>query len=437
MPEFLRPAVQLMVLLPGLLLAYLPVKQHLRMRPVKLAALMGLLTLLLCLAGGWLCCFLSLPVIWMLLFLAALVGCLYIRTLRVTRWKSVSVFLAVYGVFSCLGSIARILDLIFYPGNANPWLSLQSAFLYNLFCWGFVGAAWYPATHSARELLEDENLAQTWFVFWIVPLLFIALNLFISPIHPELMYQGRIIQIYLVVILTLLLLLLMFYAMFYLMAASLNRNHQLRQENQFLSMQQAQYDNLRTAIAETREARHDMRHHVSALQNLAARREWEALEAYLSAVWESIPAAELNLCDNAAVDGIASHYGLLCRKYSIPFSFALDLPQTLPVPEIDLCLVLSNLLENALEASLKTEPSKRHIQAHAYLRSSHMVLLTVENTFDGAVKEKNGVFQSSKRSGDGVGIQSVRRIAEKNGGYSRFYYENGIFHANVMLRAGL
>ena len=68
----------------------------------------------------------------------------------------------------------------------------------------------------------------------------------------------RQIQIYIVVILALLFLLLMFYFMFYLMAASLNRNNRLRQENQFLSMQQMQYDSLRSAIAETREARHDL-----------------------------------------------------------------------------------------------------------------------------------------------------------------------------------
>ena len=51
----------------------------------------------------------------------------------------------------------------------------------------------------------------------------------------------------------------------------------------------------------------------------------------------------------------------------------------------------------------------------------------MENTFEGKIQEKNHIFQSSKRPGNGVGIQSVRHIAEKNGGDSSFTYENGVF----------
>jgi len=434
MKELLCPTLELMVILPGILLACLPMKQHLRIPPARLAAVLVPFTVLLSFAGGSLCFFLSVQTIWLFVPIAAIVGLVYLRMLRVTRWKSVSVFLAVCGVFSCLGSVARASDLIFAPGNTAPCLSLHGAVLYNLLCWIFTSIFRYPATHAARELLEDDAFARTWYVFWILPLLFVGLNLYMSPIHPELMYQGRMMQGYIVIGLALLFLLLLFYIMFYLMAESLNRNDRLRQENQFLSMQQARYDNLRTAIAETREARHDMRHHFNALQNLAGQKKWKELEKYLSDVQASIPDAELDLCDNAAVDSVASHYGLLCRKQGIPFSFELDLPRELPVPEIDLCLVLSNLLENALEASLHTDPARRQIKAQAYLHSEKMLLLTVENVFDGEIKEKEGVFQSSKRKGEGIGIQSVRRIADKNDGYSRFSHEGGIFRANVMLR---
>ena len=177
-----------------------------------------------------------------------------------------------------------------------------------------------------------------------------------------------------------------------------------------------------------------MRHHFNVLSRLAGQKEWENLVKYLSDAQDSIPDADLNLCDNPAADSVASYYGLLCRKYDIPFSFELDLPYVLPVREIDLCLTMSNLLENALEASLKTAPANRRIKVQAHLHSGHMVLLTVENAFEGMIHEKDGVFQSSKRRGKGVGIQSVRHTAEKNGGYSRFFYEDGIFCADVILR---
>ena len=100
-----------------------------------------------------------------------------------------------------------------------------------------------------------------------------------------------------------------------------------------------------------------------------------------------------------------------------------------------MCLVLSNLLENALEASLRTAPERRQIRITAYLHAERLLLIEVENAFDGEIKEKDGVFRSSKRRGNGVGIQSVRHIAEKTGGASTFTYQDGSFSAKVMLRA--
>ena len=99
-----------------------------------------------------------------------------------------------------------------------------------------------------------------------------------------------------------------------------------------------------------------------------------------------------------------------------------------------MCLVLSNLLENALEASLRTVPVRRWMKVNAYVHAERLLLMQVENACDGEIKETNGVFRSSKRKGNGIGIQSVRHIAEKNGGASTFAYQNGVFCAKIMLR---
>lgn len=435
MTEFLSPVLELSVILPGLLLAYLPVKKYLKLSPQKLAALAVPFALLLCFAGGALCYFFSIRTLYMLLPVAAAAGGFYYSTLNITRWKSVSVFLAICGCFSCLGSVANAISISLAHSESALWLSPYAALAWLGMCCVFLAAAWYPASHAARTLLEDDSFAQTWYVFWILPILFIALNLFIRPLNPELLAWGRLFPIYIVISFSLLALLLLFYALFYLMASSLNHNNRLRQENEFLSMQQARYDSLKTAIEETREARHDMRHHFDVLLRLASQKEWDNLTEYLAGVRERIPDTELYLCDNPAADSVAGHYAMLLSKAGVPFSCELDLPVHLPVPEIDLCLVLSNLLENALEASLKTVPEKRNVHAQAYLHSGNVILLTVENAFDGDIKEKNGVLQSSKRRGAGVGTQSVRHIAEKNGGYCRFLYSSGHFAANVMLRA--
>ena len=99
-----------------------------------------------------------------------------------------------------------------------------------------------------------------------------------------------------------------------------------------------------------------------------------------------------------------------------------------------MCLVLSNLLENAIQASQKTEVSRRKINVEIYLHYNHLLLIQVENTFDGKIRKKNDIVQSSKRTGNGIGIQSVRHIAEKTGGASSFTCDNGVFTAKIMLR---
>ena len=69
------------------------------------------------------------------------------------------------------------------------------------------------------------------------------------------------------------------------------------------------------------------------------------------------------------------------------------------------------------------------------LHGDRLVLLTVENTYAGALVEKDGTLQSTKPNGGGIGLESVAHIAEKDGGYCRFLYGDGVFTANVMLRA--
>lgn len=140
----------------------------------------------------------------------------------------------------------------------------------------------------------------------------------------------------------------------------------------------------------------------------------------------------MRFCENRAADSVLGYYCALAKREDIPFRAQLDLPESLPVDEIDMCLVLSNLLENALDASLRTVPDRRQIRVTAYLHAERL-LIEVENAFDGEVMEKGGVFRSSKRKGNDVGIRSVRHIAEKTGGASTFTYQNGVFSARVML----
>ena len=438
MMDALRPILELAIVIPGLILAYIPVKSYLRQSPTRLIAWLAPSLLALVVGGGLICYRLQAPTT---LALAIAILCtmgMYIASLRVSLWKSATVALSVCAVFACLNSVSRALDAAFavhrsMPENA-PWFCLRAGICENALCWLAAAIAWYPAGHVARSMVEDEHFAQTGYVFWVLPILFIGLNLFMIPQHPETLYTGRVLQGYIIISAALLILLIWFTAIFLMMANSLNRNAKLQQENHFLSMQRERYENLKIAIEDARQARHDMRHQLNQISALAEAGDLEQIREYLARAALRIPNMDMSFCEIRAADSVIGDYCALARREGVPFQTQADLPAALPVDEIDLCLVLANLLENALEASLRTDPARRRIGVRAYMHSSRLVLIQVENAFDGEIHEKNGVLQSSKRKGSGVGVQSVRRIAEKTGGASTFTHQNGVFAARVMLR---
>ena len=436
--ELLRPILELGVVIPGMLLAYFPAKSSLKQPLSKLVLWLVPLLALLCAAGGVVCYARRMPTAPMLAALTLLAVVIYIKTLRISLWKSGTIALSVCAVFACINSLCRAINAAMLAGlpqaQAAPWFCLRSAICYHAICWLFAAIAYYPATHSVRRMVEDDNFAQTWYVFWVLPLVFIALNLFMIPKYADTLYTGRVLQGYFVISITLLFLMLFFNAIFLLMAISINRNVRLQQENQLLSMQQQRYESLKAAIEEARQARHDLRHQLCQLAALAEEGDLEKIKAYLSGAVSRIPSLEMHFCENRAADSVVGYYCALAKRENIPYSVQIDLPECLPVDEINLCLVLSNLLENALEASLRTAPARRRIKLTAYLHGNSLALIQVENTYDGVIREKGGVFQSSKRKGDGVGLQSVRHIAEKSGGVSTVTYQDGVFRARVMLR---
>ena len=434
MKAALRPVLELLVVFPGLLLAYFPVRSYLNQSPGQLAARLLPLMAGACVGGGLLCLRFQCPTEAAQAVLALAAALVYIKTLRISHWKSGTIALSVCAVFACINSISRAVSaaLLIYARAPwlEPWLCLSAGIFYNAACWLFTAAAYYPSTRAVRTMVEDDHFAQTWYVFWVLPLIFILLNIVMTPRYQATLQTGRVLQVYIVFSIALLMLLLCFYAIFLLMAVSLNRNARLRQENQLLVMQRQRYESLKAAIEEARQARHDLRHQLNQISMLVEEGDMEGLREFLARSVSRIPSLETRFCENSA----AGYYCGLCGREEIPIHVRLDLPETLPVDEMDLCLVLSNLLENALEASLRTAAVRRQITVTAYLHAARLLLIEVENPFDGTVKEKDGVFRSSKRKGDGVGLQSVRHIAERSGGASTFTYQDGVFRARVMLR---
>ncbi len=207
-----------------------------------------------------------------------------------------------------------------------------------------------------------------------------------------------------------------------------------------LSLQREQYDLLTSDIEAAKKARHDLRHHVAALIGYADRQDVEGMKAYLTGMVGSLAATgEAPLCENYAVNAIAQHYQALAKRKNIRSKMKLNVPdETGRVLAADLCIIFGNLMENAIEACGRMSCGERILRLNADVKEGYLIV-TAENSFDGDFCRQGGVFYSRKRNyaSEGVGLSSVRAIAEKYGGYVEFSADAadaGVFTSSAVVR---
>ncbi len=201
-----------------------------------------------------------------------------------------------------------------------------------------------------------------------------------------------------------------------------------------IELQKEQYEQLQKNIEDTRAARHDLRHNLLALKGYADQRDTAGLLRYINHYLKILDTDEApSFCENYAVDTILRHYYLLARKAGIEMNVTVNLPKEVPITEMDACVVLGNLLENALDACLLQTRLRRFIHVSVGIAGQRMVAVNVKNSYENEIRQVKDRFYSTKRAGEGIGLASVRHIAEKHQGFAHFDYADHIFKASVLL----
>ena len=136
-------------------------------------------------------------------------------------------------------------------------------------------------------------------------------------------------------------------------------NRRLLVENHALSLQSVQYDSLLRRVEETRQARHDLRHHIMLLKNIRDNRDFSALDALLAS-YPDLDTLDRPLiyCQNEMVNAILAHFGDQAAEQNIRYTVKLDLPEDVFVEKPDLAVLFGNLLENAVEAGSHVETDR-------------------------------------------------------------------------------
>ena len=200
-------------------------------------------------------------------------------------------------------------------------------------------------------------------------------------------------------------------------------------------IQKASYPKLLEREKQIEAALHDLRHHAIVIRRLAQDGRGEKLETYLNSFGEWLPKDDpIFYCGHYLINTLLEFYAGLAKRHKTDFSVRAELPESIPVKDADLSAVLSNLLENALDATTKIPAQQRRVSV-AIVTFYETLGINVQNPFDGNVRVESGCFFSTKNVGrKGVGIASVRSICRSYGGNVRFYAdEENIFHSEVML----
>lgn len=224
---------------------------------------------------------------------------------------------------------------------------------------------------------------------------------------------------------------------YYVIAKLINeqeKNIRLGENNHRLAMQNLQYENLQEKIADARRAKHDVRHHVSLMQEYVRNREYDKLEKYLNSYQQSLPDDTLiSFCDNKAVNAVMLYFAQVAKNENIDYDVKAVIPDDIAIDETDLSVLFGNLIENAIDACKAESGDNKKIVIRA-LTDDYTLCLGIDNTFTGDVrKDFNGVLFSSKHVGFGIGVESVKSIAEKYGGTYRAEIKDGMFMSSVLL----
>ncbi len=222
---------------------------------------------------------------------------------------------------------------------------------------------------------------------------------------------------------------------------NMSRQYETEKELAKLKTEQAEllerdYHALSQAYAINAKLFHDFHNHIGVLRQLLSHKKTEQAMHYLDELQTPVKEmADTVWTGDETVDYLINSKAAAARADEIRFEIQVEFPRHANLRSADLCAILGNLLDNALEAAKQVEtPGERFIQL-TIRRINQMLVIKVENSFATAPLEKDGVYMTSKNESGlhGWGIKSARAAAEKYDGMVQTSYEGNMFRAVATL----
>ena len=233
---------------------------------------------------------------------------------------------------------------------------------------------------------------------------------------------------------TVIILFYVFFLTLYHMQA--DRQMQANLENARLLAEQKQarseMDALRRAQSQTAIYQHDMRHHLNMIESYLSVGDVHKAQDYIRKVYGDVDAVTpRRFCQNETVNLLCSAFAQRAQRMNLEFDVEASLPPQLPLSDTELCALLSNGLENAMNAAAQTSP-KGNVRLYCGVRLNKL-LIEIRNPYAQLPRMEGGVPVSSGGEGHGYGCRSMRDVARRHGGLCRFEAEGGVFTVQIVL----
>ena len=194
------------------------------------------------------------------------------------------------------------------------------------------------------------------------------------------------------------------------------------------------YQEVENMYRQMRGWRHDYRNHIQTMKVLASSGDLEGIRSYLDRLDTDLNTVDLAVkTGNAMADAILNSKISLAKSRDIPVQVDAHIPVRLKMSELDLCCVIGNLFDNAIEASLALPPEERLIRVYMDMKGTQLYLSFTNFTAQGKREKRNGRFLTTKGEGHGFGLVRVDAIVERLDGYLSRNSEDGAFTTEILI----
>lgn len=197
--------------------------------------------------------------------------------------------------------------------------------------------------------------------------------------------------------------------------------------------EQENYKLLALSHKQVKELKHDIENQFSVLNGLMKSGDNAAAMQYLDKLNSYVRTAN-RICytGNNVIDSIVNIKGSLAQTYGIEFICKVNIITSIKADELELCRIIGNGLDNAIEGCQRVDVQNKHI-CFSISEDREKLMIVISNTSDEV--DTTALSSTKKEKGlHGIGISSIKSSVERLDGLVKFDYADGIFKLNIMVQ---